>query len=204
MALFNTIINLLTAIGTISVAILAIWGDWVRSRWAGPKLTLVPHDNFRGTFMPRKNNAGVIFYHLKVVNRRYPVNATRCRVMLKTMKRADKDGIFKEVHLACPLPFVWSPSEISPPCITVGRDQVLDFGRIEEGSNHFLPQLHLYTGNFGGYVYANEAMRYGLEIESDNFISPRLQVFEVKWNGKWSEDPDRMSENLQIREVTTE
>jgi len=203
MEMVNTIINLFIALGTLSVAILAIWGDWVRSRLAGPRLSLVPQ-NFRGTFMRRKNNAGVIFYLLRVKNSRDWVNASNCRVMLKTMWRRDPDGIFKEVHLACPLVFVWSPSEITPAYLTLRRDHVLDFGRIEEGSDHFLPELHVYTGNFDGYVHANEAMRYGLEIESDNFISPRLQVFEVAWNGIWSEDLDRMSQNLQIREVTTE
>jgi len=67
MEMVNTIINLFIALGTLSVAILAIWGDWVRSRLAGPRLSLVPQ-NFRGTFMRRKNNAGVIFYLLRVKN----------------------------------------------------------------------------------------------------------------------------------------
>jgi len=199
----NTIINLLIAVGTLSVAILAIWGDWVSSRLAGPRLSLVPH-NFRGTFMRGKNDAGVIIYHLRVTNSRDWVSATNCRVILKTMWRRDQNGIFKEAHLACPLVFVWSPSEITPAYLTLRRDHVLDFGSIEKGNNHFRPQLYLYTGNFEGYVHRNEAVRYGLEIESDNFISPRLHVFEVAWNGEWSEDLDRMSKNLEIREVTTE
>jgi hypothetical protein len=29
-----------TAVGTVAVAILAIWGDWFRNRFAGPKLEL--------------------------------------------------------------------------------------------------------------------------------------------------------------------
>ncbi len=39
--------NWLTAIGTIAVAVLAIWGEWVKTHVAGPRLALVPQ-NLRG------------------------------------------------------------------------------------------------------------------------------------------------------------
>jgi hypothetical protein len=199
MEMFNTIINSLIAVGTLFVAVLAIWGDYFRSKLAGPRLSIVPH-NLRGSLMRLSDGKGVIFYNLKVINTRHWVSATNCRVMLKTMWRRDAEGIFREVHLACPLIFVWSPSEITPAYVTLNDEQVLDLGRIEQGSDRFLPHLHLYTGNFDGYVRANEAVRYGLKIESDNFISP-LQVFEVAWNGEWNEDLEKMSHNLHIKKV---
>ena len=37
----NIFINCLIALGTIAVAILAIWGDWVKAKIYGPKLSLV-------------------------------------------------------------------------------------------------------------------------------------------------------------------
>lgn len=46
--MINAIINGFTAIGTITVAILAIWGNSIRTRFFGPNLSLVPH-NFKSS-----------------------------------------------------------------------------------------------------------------------------------------------------------
>src|SRR5574341_1258134 len=176
--IINAIINGLTAIGTIIVAILAIWGDFFRAQFAGPKLSLVPH-NLRGSVVPITNGRRSIFYHLKVVNARNWVRATNCRVLLKKLWRRVPNGAFQEVTLTVPLTFVWAPSEITPPYVTLVKEHVLDFG----------------------FVRANEVVRFGLEIVSDNFISPRLQTFEVAWNGQWNDNLDVMAQNLQIQEV---
>jgi hypothetical protein len=58
---WSTVFTGLAAFGTIAVAIMAIWGEWIRTSLVGPKLRLVEH-NFRGTVADR-NNERVIFYH---------------------------------------------------------------------------------------------------------------------------------------------
>jgi hypothetical protein len=100
------------------------------------------------------------------------------------------------------LTFVWAPAEITPPYVRVKKDHVLDFGFVLEGQNYFSPRLFSITNNFGGFVHAHEALRFGLEIVSDNFVSARLQVFEVAWNGQWNDNLDVMAQNLQIQEVS--
>src|SRR5574341_267047 len=134
--IINAIINGLTAIGTIIVAILAIWGDFFRAQFAGPKLSLVPH-NLRGSVVPITNGRRSIFYHLKVVNARNWVRATNCRVLLKKLWRRVPNGAFQEVTLTVPLTFVWAPSEITPPYVTLVKEHVLDFGVVLEGEDHF-------------------------------------------------------------------
>jgi hypothetical protein len=199
--LANIIINCLIALGTIAVAVLAIWGDWIRAKYFGPKLSLVPH-NLRGSVVPFTNGPRSIFYHLEVVNKRSTVVATNCRVLLKKVWRRVPNGQFQEVLLSVPLTFVWAPAEITPPYINIIKDHVLDFGLIIEGQKYFSPRLLSITNNFKGFVNANEVVRYGLEIVSDNFVSASLQVFEVAWNGKWNDNLDVMTNNLQIHEVT--
>jgi len=198
--IINAIINGFTAVGTIAVAILAIWGDAIKAKVAGPKLTLVAH-NLRGSVVPITQGPRSIFYHLKVVNSRKWVRATNCRVILKKLWRKAPNGTFQEALLSVPLTFVWAPAEITPPYVTLVKDHVLDFGIILEGGDNFSPRLFSYTNNFQGFVRANEVVRFGLEIVSDNFISPHLQVFEVAWNGRWSNNLDEMTQNLQIQEV---
>jgi hypothetical protein len=199
--IINAIINSLTAIGTIAVAILAIWGDAVRSRIAGPRLLLTAH-NLRGSVVPLATGQRTVIYHLKVVNARDWARATNCRVLLRKLWRRAPNGDFQEVALTVPLTFVWSPAEITPPYVNLIKEHVLDFGIVVEGQDLFRPVLFSYTTNFQGFVRANEVIRFGLEIVSDNFVSPRLQVYEVAWNGEWSDNLDTMAHNLQIQEVT--
>jgi hypothetical protein len=197
----NTIINGSMAIGTIVVAILAIWGDSIRAKFNGPKLSLVPL-NLKGLVVPLSDGKLSIYYHLKVENKRSTINATNCRVNLKKILRKGPNGDFLDERLIVPLTFKWGPSEITPLYVNLRKEQVLDFGIAIQGEDHFRPVLHSYTNNFKGLVRKGEVFRFGLEIVSDNFVSPKLQVFEVAWNGQWSEDLEIMAQNLQIQEIS--
>ena len=137
-------------------------------------------------------------------NARSTVSAINCRVLLKKIWRKVPNGVFQEATLTVPLTFVWSPSEITPPYVTLVKEHIFDFGIVIEGQDYFRPVLLSYTNNFQGIVKANEVVRFGLEIVSDNFVSPHLQVFEVAWNGQWSDNMDIMAQNLQIQEVTNQ
>jgi hypothetical protein len=199
--IINTVINGFVALGTIAVAILAIWGDSIRARFSGPKLLLVSHNNLRGSVVPITNGPRGIFYHLKVVNTRSTISATNCRVLLKKIWRKGLNGDFIEATLPVPLTFVWAPAELMPPYINLLKENVLDFGVLVENGEYFFPKLLSYTNDFQGFVRTNQVVRFGLEIVSDNFVSPSPQVFEVAWNGRWSDNLDVMAQNLQIQEV---
>jgi hypothetical protein len=200
--IINAVINGLIALGTILVAIFAIWGDYYRARWYGPKLSIVPH-NLRGEVGQLKSGRHPIYYHLKVTNARRTVPATHCIVRLKEVRRKSSTGNFENVSSAVPLEFTWAP-EGNDRYITLVNDHVFDFGRVIEGENRFSPCLTRSLFAFKGFVYANDVVQYGLEIVSDNFVSPHLQIFEVAWNGQWSDDLDAMADHLRIREVTSE
>lgn len=201
----------LGSIGSILVAIIAIWGEWIRSMFLGPQLSLVPH-NFRGnvtTATETDIRTGsiirkytVIYYHLRVENSRRWAVAKNCRVLLREVYKREPNGEFRRLPLVVPLHYVWSPAEWSPALKSVSDNEVLDFGSISEISNRFNPKFYVTSANFEGYVKANEVIRYGLSIVADNFVSPNLQIFEVGWNGKFSENLDEMSRNLNIKEVT--
>jgi hypothetical protein len=142
-----------------------------------------------------------MYYHLKVKNQRPWLKAESCRVLLTGMTRRGPDGIFHPVELAVAPQYVWAPAELTPPVITLAREQVLDFGVVPEGAAEFRPLLYSLAHNFQGYVHANEAVRYHLAIEAANYSSRRNQVFEVAWDGQWSYEPATMSQHLRIREI---
>lgn len=71
------IIEGFTAFGTVAVAVLAIWGNWVRSMLAPAKLTLVEHTP-EGDLTTFASGTRVIFCHLKVSNQRRWLPAQNC------------------------------------------------------------------------------------------------------------------------------
>jgi len=88
-----------------------------------------------------------------------------------------------------------------PQQVTIAKEQVLDFGCIAEGSDHFRPLLQTYPNNFQGYVQKDQAVRYIVEIDATNFASSRPRVFEVAWDGQWFFEPEKMEQHLRITEV---
>ena len=103
--------------------------------------------------------------------------------------------------MSIPIQFVWAPAEITPPVVTVVKEQILDLGFITEKEKKFIPRLFTYPNNFQGFVHKDEAVRYHLEIEATNFTSPRYQVFEVAWDGIWDYEPEKMEQHLRINEI---
>jgi hypothetical protein len=198
----------LTAIGTIAVAVLAIWGDWFKARFAPAKLKIVRDEPLgdlthlsdeRGAPLPAPNR--LYFYHLKVVNKRRWVSPKNCRVLLKTMSIRGPDGIFHPIPMAVPLHFVWAPAEITPALVAIEDEQVFDFGLVTEKAKVFIPRLYSMSNNFQGIVAVNQAIRYSLQIVSDTYVSPRYQVFEVAFDGVWTPDRLEMQNHLRIREI---
>jgi hypothetical protein len=193
------VVEILVAIGTLLAVVTALWKEklcsWLR---IGPHLSLEPYNNFRGSLMDIQGKK-VAFYHLRVVNRRDVYKAENCRVMLRKIWRLQGER-FCEVHLTAPLIFAWPPSELTPLTTTVLRDAVVDLGNIWQEHNCFCPGLRAFYRNFEGIVRENQTVRFGLEIVCDNFVSPRLQVFEVAYNGIWSDDAEVMAQNLRVRE----
>jgi hypothetical protein len=200
----------LAAIGSTLVAICAIYGDFLRSKFIGPKLKIIPY-NLKGNPVMRIErdvltgkqikSYSAYFYHLKVVNSRHLVPAKNCRVMLRQLYRLRPDREFHSETLVVPYQYVWSPAEWAPALQTVADEEVLDFGMIHEG-DVFRPTLYVVSNNFKGFVNPNDSVRFGLQVVADNYVSPRMQIFQVDWNGKWANTPEDMSKNLIISEVS--
>jgi len=159
------IIEGFVAFGTLAVAVLAVWGDWFRSRLAPIKLDLTVHAP-DGNPTLYASGARVMFYHLRVANQRRWLPAQNCRVMLVGLSRRDPSGIFQPVAMPVPWQFVWSPAEFMPPTVTLLREQILDLGYIEEHSDRFIPRLFFTPYNFQGFIGKNEAVRFQVQIEA--------------------------------------
>ena len=195
----QTIAAYLSAFATLLVAILAIWGDWFRAKFAPPKLKIASH-NLRGHLTQFTNGRRAIFYHLKVVNQRRWFTIKNCRVQLVATYQRGPDGIFRNAMLPFPIQFTWVPAEISPLFETITHERIFDIGfLLESDPTGFQPRIISMPHDFQGYVRSGGACRYSLQIVADNYVS-EIQAFEISWNGTWSENLDTMANSLIIKE----
>lgn len=200
---WNLIFQFFIAIGTIAVSILAIWGDFFKAMLTPPKLKIV-NQNTRGESTILKGNGiekKVIYYHLKVINNRTWSTAKNCKVLLTEVHTRLPNLKFHINSLNAFHPFIWTPAEISERSMDISQEQTFDFGRIGEGDNYFVPLLLNYPNNFEGYISAGKVVRYTLKIVAEGYVSKKPQIYEVAWNGKWSDNMEIMSQNLTITEV---
>jgi hypothetical protein len=203
----------LTALGTVGVAILAIWSEKFKAWFAPPKLSIqlnmpVGTPSLITHKMGAKVTGGGIeamYYHLKVINKRPWIPVHNCRVLLTGLSKRGPDGKFSKVPMPVPLEYMWAPAEPRRPrSRTVVRERVVDFGAVESGKFEFSPALYLYVASLGehGYVRKDQAVRYYVEVDALNFVQRRPHVFEVSWDGVFDFSREKMEQHLRIREVT--
>jgi hypothetical protein len=85
--------------------------------------------------------------------------------------------------------------------INISEEQVVDFGCIPEKEKFFRPVLYWYPNDFDGFVRKDEVVRYCLAIVADGFTQKKHKVFEVAWDGRWSDDLEEMNKHLIIQEI---
>ena len=195
----SLIVNIFIAIGTITVAVIAIWGEWIRSKIYPTKLKIVPH-NLEGNLTKFANGKRVIFYHLGINNTRLWRTVKNCRVNLVKISKKGPDGEFQPIKLVVPQQYVWAPAELTPPSVNIVKKQILDFGRLIEGNDKFEPLLYGIPNNFEGFVKQGDVIRFHLEISAEDYVSRNNYIFEVAWNGKWNSNLQTMKHNLVIKE----
>jgi len=122
-------------------------------------------------------------------------------VLLRSILGRAANQEFVHLPMVVPAQFVWAPAQLTPSAITLSKEQIFDFGKLTDGSAYFEPVLYFYANDFRGRVKSQAAIRYVLEIVADGFVASKCQVFEVAWDGKWSENLDEMAQSLTIREV---
>lgn len=195
-----TLAQVFAAIGTVTVAILAIWGEWFRSMLAAPKLELrlcAP----TGNLTVRQNQTRTIYYHLEVHNRRRWSPAKHVRVLLTGYAKRRPDGTFFPEPVVAPLQLTWAFPQFHELLPTVSTTDTCDLGFLDDGAQRFAIALYVTPNNFRGFVAANEAIRVHVVARADNAETKKPLILELAWDGDWSTDMDEMKRHLVIREV---
>jgi hypothetical protein len=114
--------NPLVAIGTLTVAVTAVFGDWLRARVIPPRLRLkiAPpvHTDVRDLRTGVKTDEAW-YFGLDVVNLKEWRPARNCDVMLIAMHRVGPDMSLTREPIPVPLPLVWAMAALNPTPVTV-------------------------------------------------------------------------------------
>jgi len=191
--------SVFTAIGTVAVAVAAIWGDWIKSKFLGPKLelALVDHWDVNTT----NYNKRQIYCHLEVRNLRQRSPAKSVRVVVEGLAKVRPDGTFFPEYLVVPLQLTWAFPTVHEQLPTIGPRDRCDFGLLQEDSGQFRLSTYIWPNNFRGFLIANEAMQVRVVTLAQDAASKPL-LLEISWDGTWSPDREEMQRHLVVKEVS--
>lgn len=194
------ITQILVALGTIAVAIVAIWGERFKSWFASPKIVL-SLNNPKGELTKYGSGERTIYYHILVKNSREWSPAQNVRVMCVGISKRRPDGKFSEEYLAAPDQLAWRFPQFHELTPTVISSDICDLGSVDEKGGIFRLAQYIYPNSFKGSITANSAMRVSLVATGSNFLMKKPCVIEVSWDGKWSSDLEEMKTHLVIKAV---
>jgi len=199
----DQIIQIAVGVGTIAVAILAIWGDQVRHRLGlGLRLTLLLDDPL-GELIDISEGTGIRtparYYHLRVRNSHGWSQATNVRVVITGLAKPAADGSMVTQPLSGPLQLMWRFSSYHPSYSIVGPDDICDLGFLKRGQN-FVLTPYVFPNNFAGSLDGNQRMQVVLKAIADNAESPFICI-EVSWDGQWADDTLEMAKHLVVKQV---
>jgi hypothetical protein len=197
-----SIADWLTGIGTLAVAVVAVWGAELKA-WLHPPKAAIEVQNLLGEYTHFGDNRPVVFYHLKVVSRRRFAPLRNCRVLLAALWRRSKAGRFEPAPMPVPFQLAWAPSESTPALMTIQSEQPFDLGFLRspttEEVGRFQPALYHLPFDFRGFVLAGEAVRYALRVEADGMVDGHTRLVQISWDGQWSDDLGQLATHLSVK-----
>jgi hypothetical protein len=196
---WSLIIQGAVGVGTLLVAITAIWGDVIRSRWSGPKLRVSIHDA-KGELNWLNDKRPARYYHMTVINDRRWSPAHNVRVLLTKVFQPAADGRWVDRSFSGPLQLSWQFPESHPMFPVMGPDRICDLGFIVKGER-FRLSPYVVPNNFTGYVSSNEKILVEVVAVADNGESLPARV-EITWDGEWSDEETEMSRHLVVKDST--
>jgi len=96
-----------SAVMATIIAVLAIWGDAIRSKLAGPQIDISLRPG-PGDLNYRADGTRTLYHHIMVRNRRSWSPAKQLRLLIVGLERRGPDGSYFPESLVTPLQLTWS------------------------------------------------------------------------------------------------
>jgi len=177
------------------IAASAIWGDYLRAAFAGPRLKIALRSD-EGSLTEVTGGAAVRFYHIWIVNKRSAAIARNTRMQIRSIQRAVAGnwGVKQESYGVEPK---WVFSDSAPK--NIAFDAMCDIVSIYETGDCWISS-YIYPNNLDLQLRAGDAVRLEVVAVAENAKSNTLSL-EISWDGQWSPDSQVMKTHFVVKEM---
>jgi hypothetical protein len=209
------VLDTLTALGTVGVVVVALWGDYFKSKLFPPKLELKVLNATRGqrtketlriralpqfAGQPVTREEDAVYFYLTVSNPQRWNAASEVQVYLLQIEEPGPDGELIP-KWSSELPLQWHLHEINPLPRRVGKsaDAVL----LSVVKEKWLRLHPLVIPNNLTVMYREQCHIVAtFQAKSHEADSNTVRV-QIDWNGGWHDGDEEMQAHLRIKEVST-
>ena len=201
----HRISQIVAAVATVFVAILAIWGEWFRARFAGPKLELCPRNLDGDRLQPERidsKHGPTMRYQLDVVNRRTWTRATDVQVRCTRAFCRRPDGEYTEQPFEYPATLKWTTDEGEIVWkASFKKSYRCDLGHLREADPVFTLAVRTGPPGFPNTMAPNQSVRYDFEIDATNFVSRQPLSLQIDWDGMWTPHRIQLATHLVVKVI---
>jgi hypothetical protein len=203
----------LAAIGTVAVALIAIFQEWFKRRVFRPRLTLNARvgrpaaEKFIWEMSGGRPNVDVYFFRLEITNKGN-APARELQLYVASAERLKQDGTYQVVDRFSPMNLLWTHTDNPTlPMLLPGMPpRFCDLGHIadpgrSEKTGERLPGVAAGDGvlaldlevkaNSLSYLLEPGTYRLALKLAASNH-PPTDYTLEIKFPGRWFDEQDRM------------
>lgn len=203
---WNWWVSAAVAIGTITAALVALFGQAFRSKFFPPRLALklsVPEGEKarvcltwfeQGESKERWEDAR--YYHLRVSNKRRWSPANKVQVFLIRMEEPGPDGE-PQIAWTGDVPMRWRHQEVFPPARTIGPSADCDLCSVVKGKwLELLPLIAPY--NLEVKRRQKSLVVLSLQARANEADSAILRV-QISWDGGWEDGAQEMKRHIVVK-----
>jgi hypothetical protein len=202
---WNWVVNLTVAIGTLAVAFVALFGDWLRHKLSPPKL-LLSLKNPLGESTPGTihNDQGADqqtsgrYYHIKVSNLKRWSPATNVQVFITQIEIPGPDTELM-VSWSGEVPIRWRHHEVFPDARTIGPSVDCDLCSVM--MDHGV-SIHPIIKPFSLTTTWNQAVTFVISLQArSNESDSAICRIKISWDGEWSDGEKEMASHLVVKQL---
>lgn len=203
---WNWWVQLAVAVGTFAAVFVALFGDWVKSKFFRPNLLLSlvsPKGSLTTATLQSPSgetrSEQARYYHVRVANQKNWPTATQLQIYLTRLEEFGPDGE-PIIKWSGDIPLRWKFQEIHPLVRTIGPAADCDLCSVVKGKWIELHPL-VVPNNLQAHRAGKADFVVSLQARSNEGES-KIHRFRISWDGQWHDGENEMANHLVVKEVS--
>jgi hypothetical protein len=177
----------LTALGTLAVAVIAIWQDQIIGR-LNPIKGEIRRSNFEGK---EEGTPQMTYhtYHVRAVATRPNRPLRGCAIVFRQVNRISNDGTVNGSIYPVWRQLPWAPVERTESKVIIATEQEADLGRYHLQKDLFEILFYRQGGEFDPYVHRGQCAKIFFHLRADNLLQDIASIVTVDMSGPTGTKP---------------